>query len=58
MGPIYFVAALLLGGVFLYYAVRLWREATRDAARRLYLYSMLYLFALFTAMAVDRVVAA
>jgi heme o synthase len=57
MGPIYFVAALLLGGVFLYYAVRLWREATRDAARRLYLYSILYLFALFAAMAVDRVVA-
>jgi protoheme IX farnesyltransferase len=57
MGPIYFVAALLLGGVFLYYTVRLWREATRDAARRLYLYSILYLFALFAAMAVDRVVA-
>jgi protoheme IX farnesyltransferase len=57
MGPLYFVAALLLGGVFLHYAVRLWREATRDAARRLYLYSILYLFALFAAMAVDRVVA-
>jgi len=56
MGPIYFVAALVLGGVFLHYAIRLWREATRDAARRLYLYSILYLFALFTAMAVDRVV--
>jgi protoheme IX farnesyltransferase len=57
MGPLYFVAALVLGGVFLYYGVRLWREATRDAARRLYLYSILYLFALFAAMAVDRVVA-
>ncbi|HEY1295035.1 MAG TPA: heme o synthase [Chloroflexota bacterium] len=58
MGPIYFVAALVLGSVFLYYAVRLWREATRDAARRLYLYSILYLFLLFTAMAVDRCVVA
>jgi protoheme IX farnesyltransferase len=57
MGPLYFVAALLLGGVFLHYAVRLWRESTRDAARRLYLYSILYLFALFASMAVDRVVA-
>ena len=55
MGPMYFVSALLLGGLFVAYAVRLWREATRMAARRLYLYSILYLFALFTAMAVDRV---
>jgi protoheme IX farnesyltransferase len=58
MGALYFVAALILGGAFLYYAFRLWREATRDAARRLYLYSILYLFALFAAMAVDRVVVA
>jgi protoheme IX farnesyltransferase len=56
MGPIYFVAALVLGGVFMHYAIRLWRDASRIAARHLYLYSILYLFALFTAMAVDRVV--
>jgi heme o synthase len=56
MGPIYFAAALLLGGLFIHYAIRLWREPTRGSARRLYLYSILYLFALFTAMAVDRVV--
>jgi protoheme IX farnesyltransferase len=54
MGPIYLAAAVLLGGAFLFYAVRLGREATRDAARRLYLYSILYLFALFAAMAIDR----
>jgi heme O synthase-like polyprenyltransferase len=34
----------------------LWRQATPRAARQLYLYSILYLFALFAAMAVDRVV--
>jgi protoheme IX farnesyltransferase len=56
MGPIYFAAALVLGGAFIYYAVRLWREESRTAARHLYLYSILYLFVLFTAMAVDRVV--
>jgi heme o synthase len=56
MGPIYFVAAVLLGGWFIRDAARLLRERTRPAARRLYLYSILYLFALFTAMAVDRVV--
>ncbi|MBV9896461.1 MAG: protoheme IX farnesyltransferase [Chloroflexi bacterium] len=55
MGLYYFAAALVLGGLFIHNAVRLWREATREAARRLYLYSILYLFALFTAMAVDRV---
>ena len=53
MGPLY--SALVLGGLFIADAVRLWREADRAAARRLYLYSILYLFALFSAMAVDRV---
>jgi protoheme IX farnesyltransferase len=56
MGLIYFGAAIVLGAIFIGYAVQLWRQATPGAAKRLYLYSMLYLFALFTAMAVDRVV--
>jgi protoheme IX farnesyltransferase len=58
MGVIYFAAAVVLGALFIRDAVRLWRRGTREAARRLYLYSMLYLFALFAAMAVDRVVTA
>lgn len=57
MGMLYFVSAIGLGAVFLYYAVRLWRDATLRAAKHLYLYSMLYLALLFVAMAVDRVVA-
>ena len=40
--------------MFIYYAVRLWREATAPAARRLFLFSMLYLALLFVAMVVDR----
>jgi protoheme IX farnesyltransferase len=56
MGGIYFAAAAILGTLFIVDAIRLWRAATRQAARRLYLYSLLYLFALFVAMAVDRVV--
>ena len=56
MGGIYFAAAGVLGSLFILNAVRLWRAATPHAARRLYLYSILYLFALFAAMAVDRVV--
>jgi len=44
MGRFYFGAASLLGAVFMWDAVGLWREATPRAARRLYLYSILYLF--------------
>jgi heme o synthase len=54
LGAIYIVAAAILGGLFIYYAVRLWREATAPAARRLFLFSMLYLALLFVAMVVDR----
>jgi protoheme IX farnesyltransferase len=54
MGLVYFASALVLGSLFIVDAVRLWREASRPAARRLYLYSILYLFVLFVAMAVDR----
>lgn len=54
LGAIYVVAAALLGGVFIYYAIRLHREATAPAAKRLFLYSMLYLALLFVAMVVDR----
>jgi heme O synthase-like polyprenyltransferase len=46
----------VLGALFIGYAVRLLRNATRASARHLYLYSMLYLFLLFAAMAVDRVI--
>jgi protoheme IX farnesyltransferase len=58
MGAIYFAAAVVLGALFIRGALRLWRQATPQAARGLYLYSILYLFALFLAMAVDRVVVA
>ena len=54
LGAIYVVAAAILGGLFIYYAVRLCREATAPAARRLFLFSMLYLALLFVAMVVDR----
>ena len=34
--------------------LRLWREETTDAARRMFKFSMLYLTLLFTAMVIDR----
>jgi heme o synthase len=58
MGVPYFVSAVVLGGLFIRGAIRLLQQATPKAARSLYLYSILYLFALFAAMAVDRVVSA
>jgi protoheme IX farnesyltransferase len=53
-GPAYLIAALLLGGWFLYLAVGLWRSQSKPAARRLYVYSNAYLALLFLAMALDR----
>jgi protoheme IX farnesyltransferase len=52
-GLFYLGAALVLGGLFVYYAARLLREATRDAALRLYKYSLLYLALIFAAVVVD-----
>jgi protoheme IX farnesyltransferase len=52
----YLGAALVLGGAFVALAVMLQRAATRASASRLFHYSLLYLAALFVAMAVDVVV--
>ena len=54
LGAIYIVSAGLLGVIFIYYAVRLWREASAMAARRLFRFSIVYLALLFVAMVVDR----
>ncbi len=50
----YLVAAGVLGGLLVRYAVRLCREATRAAALALYKYSLLYLALVFTALVADR----
>jgi heme o synthase len=52
----YLAAALLLGGVFVGLAGALRRSATRAHAARLFHFSLLYLAALFVAMAADVVV--
>jgi protoheme IX farnesyltransferase len=43
----------VLGGVFIAYAIRLFREPGEQLAMRLFRYSITYLSALFTAMALD-----
>jgi protoheme IX farnesyltransferase len=52
-GIIYLVAALALGGVFLAYAVRLYRNYSDSLARATFRYSILYLTALFSALLID-----
>jgi protoheme IX farnesyltransferase len=52
-GVLYLVAALALGGVFLAYAVRLYRNYSDSLARATFRYSILYLTALFSALLID-----
>ena len=52
-GLIYLTAALVLGGVFLSYAIRLYRNYSDSLARATFRYSILYLTALFSALLVD-----
>jgi protoheme IX farnesyltransferase len=55
MGQIYLATAIVLGGVFVYRALRLWREATSDLAWGVFTYSIVYLAALFGAVALDAI---
>jgi protoheme IX farnesyltransferase len=56
MGAFYAAVAGVLGGVFLYYAVRTLREAKANgAARTTFLYSLLYLALICASMVIDRI---
>ena len=54
-GPLYAVSSLVLNGLFLLAAVQVWRDDSESNCRRMFGYSILYLFALFAMMLVDRV---
>jgi len=54
MGWTYLVSAAILGGLFLWLAYRLWRDARVSAARRLFRFSIYYLSLLYAAMVIDR----
>jgi protoheme IX farnesyltransferase len=56
MGPIYIATATVLGGSFVYRALRLWREPSDAKAWGLFKFSVLYLGALFAAVAIDALV--
>jgi protoheme IX farnesyltransferase len=53
-GPVYLAAAALGGAVFLALAARLLRRAERADAKRLFAFSILYLFLLFAALLGER----
>jgi protoheme IX farnesyltransferase len=55
LGPLYTIAAVVLGGVFVALAAMLRRDLTRARASVLFHYSLLYLALLFTAAALDPV---
>ena len=54
LGPLYFACAIALDGWFLWHVARVVRERSDASARRAFHVSLLYLFALFAAMLVDR----
>ncbi|MBW3547913.1 MAG: heme o synthase [Actinobacteria bacterium] len=54
MGLLYLGAAVVLGGVFFWLAVRLLRDPSPDRAMRLFTWSITYITLLFGAMAVDQ----
>jgi heme o synthase len=56
MGYFYLLAALVLGGILLYMAIRLLRDQSKKWARTLFWYSNCYLALIFAAMVIDRVV--
>ena len=56
MGVIYLIAAVGLGGVFVWRAVGLWRDVSGQRAIRLFSFSNQYLALLFLAMAVDALI--
>jgi protoheme IX farnesyltransferase len=47
---------VVLGGVFVYRCLQLWREPTDDQAWRVFKFSLLYLAGLFVAVALDALV--
>jgi protoheme IX farnesyltransferase len=53
MGPVYLSTAIVLGGAFVWRALRLWRDPAPARAWALFKYSIVYLAALFCAVAVD-----
>jgi len=57
-GVLYLVSVLLLDAVFLYYAIRIYRDYSDRLAQKTFRYSILYLMLLFTALLLDHYITA
>jgi len=55
-GLIYLVSAVILGAVFLYYAVKIYLDYSDQLARKTFRFSIFYLTVLFSALLVDHYV--
>ena len=55
-GLVYLVSALALGGIFLWYAVRIYVDYSDRLAQRTFRYSIVYLSLLFAALLIDHYV--
>jgi protoheme IX farnesyltransferase len=55
-GPVYLICTLILNGVFLAYAIRLYVHYSDSLSRRMFRYSIVYLFLLFAALLGDHYV--
>jgi protoheme IX farnesyltransferase len=56
MGPIYLAVAIIAGGLFVFRSLQLWRTPSDERAWGLFKYSVVYLGALFGAVALDALV--
>jgi len=56
MGLVYLISAIVLGAVFLFFAVQVLRTEATASAMRLFSYSITYITLLFGAMVIDQVV--
>lgn len=52
-GPLYLAGAVILGGIFLYYAIRMQVDHSDRLAMRTFSYSIVYLMALFAILLID-----
>jgi protoheme IX farnesyltransferase len=55
-GLVYGAAATVLGGIFLWFTLRLKRDESNETARPLFAFSIFYLFMIFVFLLVDRAV--
>ena len=56
LGPIYLGSALVLNGIFLWFAIRLYVHPRKRVARQMFFFSLWYLALIFAAAVIDRIV--